>query len=141
MDNLVFGFQEFTNPNLIKYLNFEIKIDNISFLKNKTNDVYIICSNVKRKSYGFLISKLEESIKNLNINFKKYIYIPEDINNDFSKFEKVKILIEHTIGYKISGNKFIDKENQKYDKVYFYDNDLEDISDELNSALHDLVNI
>jgi hypothetical protein len=140
LSDIGFGFQEFTNPSIIKYLKFEINTDNISFLKNKTYDVYIICSNIKRKSYGMLISKLEESLKNLNINLKGYIYIPEDTKNDFSKHEKVKILMENSIGYKISGNRFIDEENQKYDKVYFYDNDIEDISDELNATLYDLMN-
>ena len=34
LSDIGFGFQEFTNPSVIKYLKFEINTDNISFLKN-----------------------------------------------------------------------------------------------------------
>ena len=49
----------------------------------------------------------------------------------------MRLLLQHLIGYKTDGNKFIDEEITRYDQVSFYDNNYDTlkITDDINGLL------
>jgi hypothetical protein len=49
----------------------------------------------------------------------------------------MRLLLQHLVGYKTDGNKFIDEEITRYDQVSFYDNNYDTlkISDNMNELL------
>jgi hypothetical protein len=138
--NLAISLQEFLNKDIIDEMNFELKLDTISQLKNKTDDIYIICSKQTKRNYQTLIDKLEEKLKEQGLKVKNFYFISDNFynqNKDEVNFKKMRLLLQHLIGYKTDGNKFIDEEITRYDQVSFYDNNYDtlNISDGINGLL------
>jgi hypothetical protein len=138
--NLAISLQEFLNKDIIDEMDFELKIDTISQLKNKTDDIYIICSKQTKRNYQTLIEKLEEKLKEQGLKVKNFYFISDNFynqNKDEVSFKKMRLLLQHSVGYKTDGNKFIDEEITRYDQVYFYDNNYDTlkIADNINELL------
>ena len=53
----------------------------------------------------------------------------------------MRLLIQHLVGYKSDGNKFIDKSITKYSKLYYYDNNYDTLkfTDDINNLLEIMV--
>ena len=138
--NLAISLQEFLNKDIIDEMDFELKLDTISQLKNKTDDIYIICSKQTKRNYQTLIDKLEEKLKEQGLKVKNFYFISDNFynqNKDEVNFKKMRLLLQHLVGYKTDGNKFIDEEITRYDQVSFYDNNYDTlkISDNMNELL------
>jgi hypothetical protein len=140
-----FSMQEFMNPELISNLKYDIMVDNIYHLKNTSDEIYVICSRNTEENYKPIIKKVESSLQEIGLQIKKFYYISETFYNrsgDDISHKKVRLLLQHLIGYKTDGDKFTDEEVQKYETVYFYDD--ENVAVELaknsNTLLHFLLN-
>ena len=62
---------------------------------------------------------------------KKYYFISDTFYNrdlDEVAHKKVRLLLQHLIGTKTEGDKFIEEELQKYDEIEFYEDDEKTIS-------------
>lgn len=128
---LVFSLQEFINTSIIDDLEFVVNIDNIQHLKNTNDDIYVICSKNVEKNYKKSIDKLTEKMSKLGLNIKKFYYLSETFYNrdkDEIAHKKVKLLLQHLFGFKTNNDKFIDESLLQYDRVYFYDTELNSIS-------------
>ena len=126
--NLGFSMQEFMNPEVIKDLDYEINLDLFNSIKNTTDHIYFICSKNNKRNYELIIKKIEEKLYELGLEVKNYYFISETFYNrnlDDITFKKVKLLIQHTVGFKTNDDKFIDEELENYDEVHYYDEDLE----------------
>lgn len=124
--DLVFSMQEFMNSSVIENIDYEILTNHFSHLKNKTDDIYVICSKNNKKNYEVIISKLEKELEKLGLFIKNYYYLSETFYNrdtDYISHKKVRLLLQHLVGYKTDDNKFINEEIDKYDRVYFYDDE------------------
>lgn len=124
--DLVFSMQEFMNPSIIENLDYEILTNHFSHLKNKTDDIYVICSKNNKKNYEIIIKKLEGELEKMGLSIKKYYYLSETFYNrdtDYISHIKVKVLLQHLIGYKTEDNKFVNEELTKYDRICFYDDE------------------
>lgn len=124
--DLVFSMQEFMNPSVIENLDYEILTNHFSHLKNKTDDIYVICSKNNKKNYEIIIKKLEGELEKMGLSIKKYYYLSETFYNrdtDYISHIKVKVLLQHLIGYKTEDNKFVNEELMKYDRICFYDDE------------------
>ena len=124
--NLAFSMQEFMNPDIIETLDYDINIDNLSHLKNTNDDIYFICSKNTKNNYEKIIKKIEDKLEDLGLIVKKYYFISDTFYNrdlDDVAHKKVKLLLQHLIGIKTEGDKFIDEDLQKYDEVSFYEDD------------------
>ena len=87
--------------------------------------IYFICSRKSKKSYESLINKVEEKLADLGIK-PKYYFISEvfyERDDDSTSFDKVRLLLQHSVGFKSDGRKFTDEPVVQYDEVYFYDED------------------
>jgi len=138
MLDFAISLKEFLNEDIIDELDFTINWENISGLKNKNEDIYILCSNNTEKYYSKVLEKLMEKLKWEGIDIKKFYFINEtfyNVNSDEIIFKKALINLQHLTGYEIQNQKFIDKEVTKYSKLNFYDNDFDTIkmTSEMNS--------
>lgn len=127
ISNLSISMQEFLNPDVVDNINYTINMENIQHIKNTPDDVYIICSKNSKRNYESIIKKIEDKLKETGLSIKNYYFISEtfyDRNEDDIAYNKVKLMLQHLVGYKASGNSFTNEEITKYDEVYFYDDDL-----------------
>lgn len=126
ISNIGFSMQEFLNKELIENLEYEINIDNILHLKNTDDHIYIICSKNNKLNYELMISKIEGKLKDNGLVIKDYYFISETFYNrkqDQISHKKVRLLLQHLIGFKTDGDKFIDEKVENYNEVYFYDDE------------------
>lgn len=126
ISDLAFSMQEFMNSSVIDNLDYEILNRHFVHLKNKTDDIYVICSKNNKKNYQTVIKKLEEELLKSGLKIKNYYYLSETFYNrdsDYISHRKVKLLLQHLVGYKTDDDKFLDEEITKYDRIYFYDDE------------------
>jgi hypothetical protein len=138
-ENLAISMQEFLNKDIIDEIKPKFLIENIIHLKNTNEDIYVICSRQTKRSYEGIVKKLEEKLAEEGILIKNFYYISETFYNqtdDDIKYKKIKLLLQHLIGYKTENDKFIDEELSQYNTINFYDDtyDTPKIADEINPA-------
>ena len=140
MGDIAISMQEFLNKDIIENVDYNFHYETISHLKNKNEDIYLICSINAERNYKIIVDKLLEKLAEEGMLIKKFYYINETFSNskmDDIIFKKSVTCIQHLVGYKIKGDKFIDEEITKYDKLYFYDDDFDTLkmTDEINPFL------
>jgi len=124
--NLMFSMQEYMNPDIIETLDYGINIENLSHLKNTSDDIYFICSKNTKANYEKIIRKIEEKLEKIGLSIKKYYFISDTFYNrdlDDVAHKKTRLLLQHLVGMKTEGDKFVDEEVQKYDEICFYEDD------------------
>ena len=123
---LSFSMREFLDEELIDSMNYDINLDNILHLKNSSDSIYFICSENTKENYEKFIKKIEKKLEDNGLVIKKYYFISETFysrNTDEIAYKKVRLLLQHLIGLKTEGDKFIDEELDCYDVINFYDTD------------------
>lgn len=123
--NLAFSMREFVDPEHIGSINHVVDVDVLRHLKNTQDDVYFICSRKAKKSYETLIAKVEDKLESLGIR-PKYYFVSEtfyDRDEDATSFDKVRLILQHMVGKRSDGRKFVEENVEQYDEVSFYDED------------------
>jgi len=67
---------------------------------------------------------------------KNYYFISETFynkNEDDIAHKKIRLLLQHLMGFKTDGDKFTDEEISKYDLIYYYDDEPKSLSMAHNS--------
>lgn len=126
ISNLAFSMQEFLNKELMESLEYEIHLDNIMHLKNKTDDIYVICSKNTKNNYEKFIEKLESKLLDEGLKIKKFYHISETFYNrdeEEISHKKVRLLLQHLVGLKTEVDKFADIELEEYDTIEYYDDE------------------
>lgn len=122
--NLVISLQEFLNRDLINYMKFDIDLSVISNIKKDIGDLYLVCSKYTRSAYQKIVDELIESLRKEGIVVKNFYYLNENFmnyNDDELQYKKIKLILQHSIGYKSEKDKFIDDEITKYEIIHWYD--------------------
>ncbi len=143
LGNLAISLQEFYNKPVIDDLNFTFNLETILTLKNIDTDIYIICSKQTKKNYSLPVEKLEAELLKNGLTIKNFYFISDtfyNIDNDEIKFKKIRLLIQHLIGYKTKVNSFVDEEITRYVEINFYDEQLDtlNLTKEVNPLLNSL---
>lgn len=131
LSRLSISMQEFLNKELITNLDFKLNMDVVLPIKNTDDDIYIICSRNSKRNYEGIIEKLEDKLKENGLVVKNYYFISETFynrNSDETSYKKIRLLLQHLVGFKTDGNKFIDEELERYNEIQYYDDDIESIS-------------
>lgn len=142
LSNLGFSMQEFSNSELIKDLDYNLNLDLFTNIKNTTDHIYIICSKNNKKNYEIIIKKIEDKLYKLGLEIKSYYFISETFYNrnlDDILYKKIRIILQHLVGYKTEGDKFIDSEIDGYDEVFYYDSDLYNTNIPVNDFLKSIL--
>lgn len=124
--NLAFSLQEFLNKEIIENTTYELNLDSIQHLKNKSDHIYVICSKNTKRNYELIIKKIESKLEEIGLKIEKYFFISEtfyDQDSDNIAFNKIKLILQHTIGLKSNIDRFLDEKITKYNQIHFYDND------------------
>lgn len=142
--NLGISLQEFMNREIIESKDFKINEDLINELKNEIDDIYVICSNQSRRAYESIIEKIKDEFYKKGLRIKTFYPISENFmnqNEDDIKFKKMRLLLQHMVGFRTDGQKFKDEEITRYDQIYYYDNYYETlkITKEINNLLEFLL--
>lgn len=122
--NLVITLQEFYSDDVADNLEFEIDTSPILKLKNEISDIYIISSQQTMNILGKLVEKMKEELMENGIVVKQFYFLNENFlnqNSSENKFKQMRLLLQHLIGFKSEGDKFIDVELEKYDVISYYD--------------------
>lgn len=144
INDMGISLQEFINRDLIETIGYEINYESISHLKNKNEDIYLVCSHNTERNFKSIIEKLTEQLAEEGIRNKNFYYINEtfsNVNNDEVIFKKLSLSLQHLVGYKIKDGRFIDEQVTRYDKLFFYDDNFDTLkmSDEINPCLKTLL--
>lgn len=129
--DLAISLQEFLNKDIIDNLEFDLNMSLLDSLKNTTDDIYIICSKQTKLSHQSIVDKIKEKMKEEGLQIKNFYFISETFYNqrqDEVEYKKLRLLLQHLIGYKTDGNKFIDEEITRYDHIEYYDDNLDTLS-------------
>lgn len=122
--NLAISLQEFMNRDLIENIDFSLNEWMISQLKNKIDDIYVICSKQTKYNLSSIIEKLEKKLLEEGIKIKKFYYISETFynqNDDEVLFKKARLFIQHLVGYQTNDKTFTDVELLRYDQIVLFD--------------------
>ena len=140
INNIAISMQEFLNKEVIENIDFKVNFEAIKHLKNKSEDIYIICSTNTERNYKKMVEKLMEKLKHEGILVNKFYFV----NDSFSKtdpeeivFKKALICLKHLVGYEIRNEQFVDTPINKYSKLEYYDDDFDTLKmvDDINSFL------
>jgi len=158
--DLSFSLQEFMNTSIIENLDYTIYKKHFQHLRNKNDDIYIICSKKSKSSYKTIIDSLEKELGDMNLVVKDYYFLSETFYNrdkDYISYLKTRLLLQHLFGYKTDGDKFTDTVVENYNTVHFYDENKKSIdlainindvfttimsntSDGIKNNIHDITN-
>jgi hypothetical protein len=130
ISNIAFSMQEFMNKELIENLEYDINMDNILHLKNTNDDIYVICSKNTQNNHELMISKIEDKLLDNGLKIKNFYHISETFynrNEDGISHKKVRLLLQHLVGYRSDGDKFTDEKIESYSELYFYDDEQKSI--------------
>ena len=123
---LAFSMQEYLSKEIIETLDYEINIENMLHVKNTNDDIYVICSKNNKSNYESIINKIEDKLKKNGLFIKKYYFISDTFYSrdlDAISHKKVRLLLQHLIGLKTEGDKFVDEHVEKYDATHFDEDD------------------
>lgn len=124
ISSLAISMQEYLNPELLENIKFNIDMSVFNSIINTSDDIYIICSKNTKNNYKKQIESFEEKLKEKGLSIKNYYFISETFFNrdeDDISFNKVKLLLQHLIGLKSSGDKITSEDITNYDQITFYD--------------------
>ncbi len=146
ISNLAISLFEFLNPDyVVDNVDYKFNDDFENIVKNISDidDVYIICSYKSKKSYSKIVEKVMEKFLEYGIKPLDVYYISETFFNyksDDVVYNKIKIIIQHAVGYRSKDGVFINTEINKYNDIYFYDDvDYVVYNDQFNKILNELL--
>ena len=144
LSDIGISLQEFMNPEVIDNLDFEVNKDFLHEFTNKVVDLYVICSKQVRERYTKIIETLKEKLLEMGMKVKTFYFISDNFmnqNDDEIKFKKIRLILQHLVGYKTEGNNFVDEEITKFDEIHFYDVNSQTLklTDEINNTLEFLM--
>lgn len=139
IERLGFSFREFKDKKYINSEDFDFLYQNIKHLVGSKTNITFLTARSNRYKHGDFLNKLRFILENLNLKLYKIYFIGkkhEVYHRSYLSFRKALILLEHMIGLKIKNEKFIDKKQDKFDKLYFYDD-----NDSINEYVNNLQEI
>lgn len=129
VSNLSFSFDEFKN---IEDSNYTLNLDSIKHLFRTNEIVYIVCSKMKNEFYEKIVEELDNKLRQNGIKPRDYYYLIENTtkvsDTDEVIYKKMKLFLQHLVGYKTEGLKFVDEKLTEANDVYYYGDNKTDIS-------------
>lgn len=129
IEDLGISFIEDTNP---MYFNkIKIYIDNIRHLVGKNEDIGILSSRYSIENDHKLLNTLKEELSKYDLEICKFYYTSDYYNTkntNKKNIDKMKILLEHLVGFHIFENRFVPIKQDLYQEVHFYDDEFQNIN-------------
>jgi predicted RNA-binding protein YlxR (DUF448 family) len=130
LDDLGISFIEKTNPEYYNKVKFFI--ENIRHLMGEEDiDVGILSARYSVDNDNEILKVLKEKLNELGLEINKFYYTGDfynGINTNKDNIDKMKILLEHLVGFHIEGNHFVPIKQNFYTEVHFYDDENQNIN-------------
>ena len=123
---LAFSWQEFTNPEVIENLDYHIYKEHLIGCKNFTGHIYLLCSKNTLRNYQKIIEKIKIYLESIGVELYKHYTLSETFYNreeDKIVENKIRILLQHLVGYKTDSGKFTGNQIPQYENISYYDTD------------------
>lgn len=102
---------------------------NIEHIKSeKFVDIGLLTARSNQRNNSDLLNKLRVELKNMGIDIKKIFFVGKSVYIGQNYVSKMVILLEHLVGFKIRGGKFVALKQDWYPRVDFYDDDPQNIN-------------
>lgn len=129
-DQLGISFIEKINPTYYKNLIFYK--ENIRHLINEKNiDIGILSGRYSEEDDNKLLALLKTELDNIGLEINKFYYVSDFfkpiIDNNIN-YQKMNILLEHLVGFKIDVDHFVPIKQDLYKEIHFYDDEFQNIN-------------
>lgn len=116
--------RELLNKSKIVFL-----LKNIEHLRfDKFVDIGILTARSNQRTSSDQLNELRLELKNIGIdNIKKIHFVGKSVNTGQNYMNKINVLLEHLVGFKIKTGKFVSLKEDWYPHVSFYDDDTQNI--------------
>lgn len=135
------SFMPKIKKELLNKKEFDILLKNIEHLRyNKFVDIGLLTARSNQKNHSDLLNKLRIELNKIGIDIKKIFFVGSK-GYISSPIKKLNVILEHLIGLKIDGNKFVYLKQDWYKKVSFYDDDIKNIDycDDIQDYFNDIL--
>ena len=128
MERFGISLMPLVSRELLNKSKIEFLLKNIEHLRfNEFIDVGILTARSNQRTNSDQLNKLRMELKNINIDLKKIYFVGTSVNTGQNYMNKINILLEHLIGFKIKTGKFVSLKQDWYPNVSFYDDDTQNI--------------
>lgn len=131
ISNLAISMQEFMNPELIENVPHQIDDWILNTLVNQQVDIYIITSRNTKTNLKPKIQELESKMIDMGLKVEGWFYLQETFSQrdtDMIASNKIKIILQHMIGLKVDGDKFVEEGRKNYEEIILWDDNPKVIS-------------
>jgi len=130
LGDLGISFIEKTNPEYYKKVTFFI--ENIRHLMGKEDiDIGILSARHSVDNDNEVLKVLKDKLLELGLEISKFYYTSDSFvsrNSNKTNIEKMKVLLEHMVGFHIEGDHFVPIKQNFYPEVHFYDDENQNIN-------------
>lgn len=130
LDQLGISFIEKTNPKY--YEKYKFYIENIRHLRDSDNaDFGILSARYSIENDHHILMSLKDKLNDIGIDINKFYYTSDHFNyknTNKVNIDKMKVLLEHMVGYHIKGDHFEPIKQNFYQEIHFYDDEFQNIN-------------
>jgi len=128
MERFGISLMPLVSRELLNKSKIEFLLKNIEHLRfNKHIDIGILTARSNQRTNSDILNKLRLELQNIGINIDKIYFVGEDVNKGQNYINKINVLIEHLVGFKIKNGRFVSLKQDWYKTVDFYDDDTQNI--------------
>jgi hypothetical protein len=125
LDRTGLSLREYKDKEFIETCDFDFLYRNIKHLSGR-NDINLafLTARPDRRKHSNFTNKLRHILKNLHLRLYKLYFVGDKTeihHKEYLAHRKSIVLLEHLLGIKTEGTKFVPFKQDKFDKVYFYD--------------------
>jgi hypothetical protein len=129
VDRLGLSWIEFYDKNYINNNHVELLFNNLRHLGKDVN-IILLTGRANRERHGDLLNNLRVKMKELGLEIWKIYFVGDRYYKKHDKnisLKKIHVLIEHMVGIKIENDQFVDKKQDWFSNIHFYDDEFMNI--------------
>jgi len=126
LERIGLSFREWTNQKYINNSKVTFLTNNIKHLSGRDVKIAFLTARPDRLKHSRLLNSLRYVLKKFYLKIYKIYFIGDKFeiyHKEYLSHRKSVVLLEHLIGLKIKNDKFIPYKQDKFSKVYFYDDE------------------
>jgi hypothetical protein len=128
MERFGISLMPLVSRELLNKSQIEFLTNNIKHLRfDKFVDIGILTARSNQGTSSDQLNELRLELGKMGINIHKIFFVGKSVNTGQNYVNKMNILLEHLIGFKIRKGKFVSLKQDWYKKVSFYDDDPQNI--------------
>jgi hypothetical protein len=128
IDRFGVSLMPMVSRDLLNKSKIEFLTKNIEHLsQNKDIEIGILTARSNQRTSSDQMNELRLELKNIGLDIKKIFFVGQSVNTGQNYINKISILLEHLIGFKIKSGKFLSLKQDWYPRVDFYDDDPQNI--------------